>query len=157
MILSTEQIKELVANGEIIIKPFDEKNLKAASYSFTLGNKFRKLKIKDFLDSTIKEQEFEEFEMGDGGYLLKPGEFIICHTAETLKLGKNTACFLTMRGAKAQMGLDALNGEIYCEPESEGGWEGKLMLEMVNKGPMPIKLIPGVTIVKAIFINIGKE
>ncbi len=151
--LTAQEIKKAVANGEIIVDPFDEANLKPASYSFTLGNKFKKLKKKEFLDSKVKEQEFEEFELGEDGYLLQPGEFIICHTAETLKLAKNIACFLAMRGAKGQMGLDALGGEIFCEPGSEGGWDGKLMLEMTNKGPYPIKLFSGVTIVKAIFFR----
>ena len=52
------------------------------------------------------------------------------------------------------MGLDALNGEIFCEPGSEGGWDGKLMLETTNKGPYPVKLFPGITIVKAVFIRV---
>lgn len=153
MILNAEQIKKSVADGEIVIDLFNEENVKPASYSFTLGNKFKKLKKVEFINSKVKEQEFEEFELSKDGYLLQPGEFIICHTAETLKLGKNVACFLAMRGAKAQMGLDALNGEIFCEPGSEGGWNGKLMLETINKGPYPVKLFPGITIVKAIFVK----
>lgn len=154
MILTADQIKKAVSDKEIIIDPFNEGNLKSASYSFTLGNKFKKLKKVDFIDSKVKEQEFGEFEINEDGYLLRPGEFIICHTTETLKLGKNIACFLTMRGAKAQMGLDVLSGEIYCEPGSEGGWNGKLMLETTNKGPYPIKLFPGITIIKAIFMKV---
>ncbi|OGZ69224.1 MAG: hypothetical protein A3D44_00865 [Candidatus Staskawiczbacteria bacterium RIFCSPHIGHO2_02_FULL_42_22] len=154
MILTNEEIKEAIVNGEMAIDPFDEENLKPASYSFTLGNKFKKLKKVEFLDSRIKEQEFEEFELNEDGYFLQPGEFIICHTAETLKLGKNIACFLTMRGAKAQMGIDALSGEIFCEPGSGGGWDGKLMLETTNKGPLPVKLFPGITIIKAVFMKV---
>lgn len=154
MILTAEQIKKAVTDGDIRIEPFTEEHLKPASYSFTLGNKYKKLKKVEFVDSKVKQQEFEEFELGEDGYLLQPGEFIICHTAETLKLGKSIACFLTMRGAKAQMGLDALGGEIFCEPGSEGGWDGKLMLETVNRGPYPIKLFPGITIIKAIFMKV---
>lgn len=151
MILNSEEIQKAVANREIIIEPFDEEFLKPASYSFTLGSRFKRLKKVEFIDSKVKEPEFEEFELSEDGYLLQPGEFIICHTAETLKLGKNITCFLTMRGAKAQMGLDALGGEIFCEPSSEGGWNGKLMLETINKASYPIKLFPGITIIKAIF------
>ena len=154
MILSAEQIKEAVGRKDIQINPFDEAMLKSGSYTFTLGNKFRKLRQQKFIDSRNKQTEFEEFEIGEEGYLLSPGEFIICHTAETLKLPKDICCFLTMRGAKAQIGIDALQGEIFCEPGSEGGWGGKLMLETSNRGPYPIKLYSGIPIIKAIFIKL---
>lgn len=154
MILSAEKIKEAVANKEIQIQPFDEGQLKTGSYTFTLGNRFRKLKKKEFIDSRVKENEFDEFAIGEKGYLLQPGEFIICHTNETLKLGDNISCFLTMRGARAQAGIDALQCEIFCEPGSEGGWNGKLMLETSNRGPYPIKLFPGIQIVKVVFVKL---
>ncbi len=144
MILSKQQIKKAVEVGEIKITPFNEELLKPASYTFTLGNKIRKL----------KEVGFEEFEIGQEGCLLKPGEFVICHTAETLKLGENVACFLSMKGALAQKGLDALQCEIFCEPGSEGGFDGKLMLETSNRGPFPITLFSGTKIVKGIFFRV---
>ncbi|MBX4198237.1 hypothetical protein KW782_02780 [Candidatus Parcubacteria bacterium] len=152
--LSPARTQELITSGEIVIEPFNEKMFKPGSYSFTLGNKYKKLKPVSVIDSRVKEQEFEEAEIGPDGYELKPGEFIICHTAETLRLGQNTGCFLTMRGARAQTGLDFLHCEIFCEPGSAGGWDGKLMLETTNRGPYPIKLFPGITVIKAIFVTI---
>lgn len=157
MILSSQEIKKAVESGEIFIKPFNESLLKAGSYSFTLGNKFKKLKKVEFIDSRVKEQEFEEFEISKSGYLLQPGEFIICQTNEEFKLGVNLGCFLSMRGARAQTGLDALQCEIFCEPGSEGGWDGKLMLETSNRGQYPIKLFPGIVIVKAVFIKMSSS
>jgi len=154
MILKKEEIIESVKEGKITISPFDENLLKNASYTFALGNKFKKLKSKEFIDSRIKTQDFEEFEITSEGYLIQPGEFIICHTEETLKLGNDVACFLSMKGAIAQAGLDALQCEIFCEPGSEGGWNGKLMLETSNRGPYPIKIFPGIKIIKGIFIKL---
>lgn len=154
MILNKEKIKEAVKSKEIIIDPFDDDLLKSASYTFLLGNKMRKLKPVEFIDSRTKIQEFEEFEMGKDGYLLKPGEFIICHTKERLKLSDTIACFLSMKGSPAQIGLDALTCEMFCEPGSEGGWEGKLMLETTNNGPYPIKLFLGIKIIKGIFVQL---
>lgn len=154
MILSAEQIKESVKNSEIVISPFDENFLKKGSYTFTLGNKFKKLRPIEFVDSRSKENQFDEFEIGGDGYLLQPGEFIICHTKETLKLSNVMCCFLTMRGARAQVGIDALQCEIFCEPGSEGGWDGKLMLETSNRGPYPVKLFADIPIIKAIFQRI---
>jgi deoxycytidine triphosphate deaminase len=153
MFLSAEKITEAVKKGEITISPFDEKMLKKGSYTFTLGNTFRKLKQVEFIDSRSKELEFDEFTMGEEGYLLRSGEFIICHTAETLRLSDSIACILTMRGAAAQKGIDALQCEIYCEPGSEGGWDGKLMLETGNRGPCSVKLFAGIPIIKAVFVR----
>ena len=48
----------------------------------------------------------------------------------------------------------ALIGSIFCEPGSEGRWNGRLMLETTNGSPYPVKLFPGVLIVKGIFIKI---
>lgn len=154
MILSAKEIRRSVEAGEICIHPFDEKFLKAASYSFTLGAKMRTLTASE-INSNDKKITFDEHDIPEGGYLLKPGEFIICHTAETVSLGEKVACFLSMRGIKAQMGLDALQCEIFCEPGSEGGWDGKLMLETSNRGPSPVRIFPGITIVKAIFIRVA--
>jgi dCTP deaminase len=154
MILSAQEIKDGISAGLIEIGTFDEKMLKKGSYTFTLGNKFRKLKKVDVIDSRNKENEFEEFEIGKDGHLLQPGEFIICHTSETLRLSDNICCFLTMRGARAQAGIDALQCEIFCEPGSEGGWGGKLMLETSNRGPYPIKLFSGIPIIKAVFVGV---
>lgn len=157
MLLTSEEIKRAVELREIIINPFNEGLLKASSYSFTLGNSFKKLKPIEFIDSRVKEQQFEIYEIGNDGYLLQPGEFIICHTNEQFMLSKNIACFLSMRGARAQTGLDALQCEIFCEPGSEGGWDGKLMLETSNKGPYPIKLFPDIIIIKGVFFKINHD
>lgn len=154
MILTAEEIKKSVANGEIIIDPFDENYLKSGSYTFKLGNKIRKLKKVDFIDTRNNRSEFEEFEIGENGYLLQPGEFVVCHTKEKVKLANSIACFLSMNGPRAKTGLDALQSEIFCEPGSEGCWAGSLMLETSNRGSYPIKLFPGVKIIKGIFIRL---
>ena len=51
MILSREKIIKAIQSKEIIIDPFDESSFKNASYTFTLGGKFRKLKPVEFIDS----------------------------------------------------------------------------------------------------------
>src|SRR3989344_2863270 len=97
MMLSGDQIKKAVGLGEILIDQFDEGLLKGASYTFTLGNKLRKLKSVEYVDTSDKDHDFEEFEIGEEGYLLQPGEFVICHTKEKLKLNQNICCFLSMK------------------------------------------------------------
>jgi len=152
--LSAQEIKRLVTSGELIISPFDEKLLKPASYTFSLGKGLKRPRSTGIIDAKEKHSDFEEFKMSLDGYVLKPGEFIICHTQEVLRLPDTIGCFLTMRGYLAQVGIDALQCEIFCEPGSQGGWDGKLMLETHNRGPYPVKLVPGIKTVKAIFIKL---
>lgn len=150
MILSAIEIKKFIASGEIIITPFDEGFLKNASYTFTLGNTLRKLKQKEYIDASLGTPEVDEFTIDKNGYLLQPGEFIIAQTQERLKLGNAIACMLSMRGSIIQTGLDALQTDTFCEP----GFDGQLSLRTINNGPLPIKILPGVGIVKGIFIRV---
>lgn len=154
MVLSQEQIMAAILTGDIRIYPFDINLLKKASYTFTIGGKLRKLKANGHIDSRAAMHEFDEFEIGQSGYILQPHEFVICHTRETLQLSDQVCCFLTMRGARAQIGIDSLQGEIFCEPGSTGGWNGQLMLETTNNGPHPVRLFTGVAIVKAVFFRL---
>jgi deoxycytidine triphosphate deaminase len=157
MILSRDQIKKYIEAGEILISPFNEDLLKAASYTFTLGNKLKRLKAKEFIDSRQDGQEFEEVGIGPDGYLLQPGEFVVCQTAENFKLGRTVACLLSVRGSRAEMGLDFLQSELFCEPEPDSHKSpegGKLMLRTTNRGPYPVKLFPGIKTVKGIFFEV---
>jgi hypothetical protein len=47
-LLRAEEIEKAVASGEISITPFDKKNLKEGSYTFTLGTIVRKPKSAEF-------------------------------------------------------------------------------------------------------------
>jgi deoxycytidine triphosphate deaminase len=151
-ILSATEIRQAISDGEIVIDPFNELNLKPASYVFTLGDRYRR-HSRETIDTRVKPSQFREFKLGQGGTTFGRGDFIIGHTQEILRLNKNMACFLSMRGACAQMGIDALRGEIFCEPGSEGGWEGKLMLEMMFSSL--IGLHPQIPIVKGIFFRVA--
>ena len=136
--------------GDITIEPFNLENLKPGSYTFTLGSRLRKLKAKEYIDTRTKKQEYEEIDLGENGYLLDPGEFIVGFTQEKIVLGKNIACLLTARGSRAQSGLSVLHSDLFIEPESNGA----MALAISNVSNMPIRLLPGIKIVKGIFFNL---
>jgi deoxycytidine triphosphate deaminase len=156
MILRAEEIKKAINEGGIQINPFDENQLKNASYTFTLGSQYEKIKKVDFVDSR-EESEFEYFDIGEEGLILRSGDFAVLQTNESLKLSNNFACFLSMRGKRSQQGLDALSSAIFCEPGSEGGFGGPLSLEVVYHGEYPIKLFSGIKIVKAVFFKVSSQ
>lgn len=76
-------------------------------------------------------------------------------TKEIFKRNDSIACILSMRGSRAQAGLDALQSEFFCEPGSEGGWDERLTLVTSNRAPYPVKLFPGIKIVKGVFFRVG--
>ena len=153
-ILSASEIKKAVADGEIVIDPFDETNLKPASYTFTLGECVRTVEpVRSVVIDSRAEPKFREFKIEEDGHVFGPSAFAVFQTKEKLQLGENIACFLSMRGKCVQIGIDALRSEIFCEPGSKGGWDGRLMLE-TSFGAL-VRLFPGIPIVKAVFFRVA--
>ena len=150
MILSRQKILDAVENNQIGIVPFVKENLKEASYTFTLGNKLKKLRASKELDSRT-DPNFDEVELSSEGYLLMPQEHILGATAESLSLKGRYACMLSTRATIAQMGLDVSQSSFYCEPDTDS----VITLEISNSSGIPIRLYLGIKIVKGIFTPVG--
>ena len=148
MILSDKDIQEFLAAGDIKIDLFNEEHLRSGSYSLTLGNVLYRLKKKDFLDLREERQEYDEISLPEDGYLLQPNEFILGRSKEHLYLSENVAAFLSARGSRAQVGLSVLLSSMYAEP----GTSNHIAFEIQNVSAMPIKLSPGLPIVKVVFM-----
>ncbi len=137
MILSKQSIIDAVQKGEIGISPFDETNLKDASYTFTLAPKL--------LIHGIEQV------MGEDGYALQPGEFVLGYTAEKLTLHGKYGCIMSTRGSVAQKGLSVLLGSAFAEPDTDN----VIILEIHNASAVPILLTPDLKIVKGVFAPVG--
>ena len=149
MILSSDTIKNAIDKGDLLIKPFDEKNLKPASYTFTLAAKLL-IPKKVPLIVIGGEQESEEAVIGSDGFILNPGDFVLGYTDEYLSLKNKYACFLSTRGSCAQVGLSVLLGSAFAEPDTDNC----LILEIHNASNCPIKLDKGMKIVKGVFVEV---
>lgn len=150
MILSSFSIQAAVQGGQLGISPFDEGNLKGASYTFTLSPKLL-IPQKVELLTVGSECVREEFLMGPEGYVLRPGEFVLGFTAEHLSLKNKYGCFLGTRGSCAQLGLSVLLSSSFAEPDTDNA----IILEIHNAGNSPIRLQVGMKIVKGIFMEVG--
>lgn len=137
MILSGASIERAVENGELGIDPFVKDNLKAASYTFTLGSKL-----------TVNGSEQM---IGAEGYTLEPNGFLLGYTQEKLSLRGKYGCFLSTRGSIAQMGLSVLLGSSFAEPDTDQ----VVTLEIHNVSGAPIRLEVGMKLVKGVFIPVG--
>jgi deoxycytidine triphosphate deaminase len=149
MFFSDQKIQSLVQAGEISIEFFNPQNLKGASYTFTLDSKVRLLKGKNFLDSRVIA-EFDEVEIAEDGYELKPNDFAVFYTKERVKLNGKYLCILSTRSTIAHMGLDVIQSSFLAEPDTDN----QFSLEITNRGPFPVRLFKGVKIVKGIFCSV---
>lgn len=138
MVLGKKSILEHVKNGSIKIEPFSEENLREASAIFTLSSKLLLLNQ----DGSCVEQHMDE-----DGFILNPGGFVIGYTYEHLFLSGEMCAIFNTRRAYARVGIDALQTDTFAEP----GTNNVLELSIRNGGPFPIKLFPGMLLVKAFF------
>lgn len=147
-ILSKQSIQRAIVDGTLTINPFDTSLLKEASYTFTLDSAIH---IPSG-NTTVKPgtMNYTEKIIPEGGYTLQPGEMILGYTHETITLNKTYACVLSVRRSCASVGLNVLLSDTFVEPDTDG----KLTLEIINVGPVPIVLMTGLPIIKGIFTRI---
>ena len=124
MFLNAEAIKKAVESGEIGITDFKEENLKAASYSLTLG-------------PINGENKFE----------LKPSGFVLLETKEKITLN-NTYCGLMFTPARlARQGINVTQGSDFADPDTDN----IMILETSNSGNNPVTFEAGMKIAKIAF------
>ena len=155
MILSQENIREAVAAGEIVFTPeLDDQQWGEASVDLRLGLQFTKYKsnhpeitisvaegLKRLGDiglwdtKTLKERD----SLGNReAYDLKPGEFILAFTHESIKIPNNLRGHIQGRSTYARLGLSMHQTAPWIQP----GWSGPIVLEISNHGSLTIKLTP---------------
>lgn len=124
MILTDRQIREVCQKGDIVIEPFDERQIEPATYDFRVGEKGASTSTKKIVN--IKET----------GYLsLAPGDFGVVTVLEELKLGPQYVGRFGLRSKYARKGLIATTG-----PQIDPGFHGRLIVGMTNLTPKPISL-----------------
>lgn len=103
MILSDSQILQEIEKGNILIEPFDRKNLGTNSYDVHLG-KYLGIYKDDVLDAK-RHNEIEVFEIPKEGYVLHPNTLYLGVTMEYTE----TLChvpFLEGKSSVGRLGID---------------------------------------------------
>ncbi len=124
MILVDESIKKAVNSGEIGLSDFSEKCLQPASYDLRVGEE-------GFMVSAGRVINIQN----EGVLEIQPGDFGLVMTHEKLRLPTNMLGRFGLRSAYARMGLLATAG-----PQVDPGFEGKLVIGIVNFSSQSIKL-----------------
>lgn len=124
MILTDRQIVETIQSGDIMISPFDENQVQAASYDIRIGTQGASTSSKKIID--IKKEAY---------LLLKPGDFALITTLEEIRLSNLYTGRIGLKSGYARKGIIATTG-----PQIDPGYEGRLIIGLTNLTPKPISL-----------------
>lgn len=181
MALSDKKILEAKDKGEIIISPFNRRNLATSSYDVTLGeyyfreqtpdkyhNKIYNIWDKNHIDrvwgtkhhkaKSAKEAfknfnfEFKNLKPTDKVILLEPGETILAHTNEFIG-GKDH--ITTMMKARSSLGRSFIE-VCKCAGWGDVGYVNRWTMEITNNSKSyTIPLVVGRRIAQIIFFETG--
>lgn len=143
MILADKRIKEEIANGNIIISPFDEKYLNPNSVDLTLNPIFR-VYTSNVLDVKQDNQSIA-LEMAEEGFVLNPGSVYLYACNEKIGIKGNLAAKVEGKSSLGRLGLfiHVTAGWI------DSGFQGSLVLELV--ATQPIRVYPNMKICQIAF------
>ena len=109
MILSDRTIRELLAEGKIVIDPLDPQDIQPSSVDLHLDDRFRV-----FLNHTqsvidVKQDQTdltEEVEVGTGdAFILHPGEFVLGSTLERVAIPDDLVGRIEGKSSLGRLGL----------------------------------------------------
>jgi len=151
-ILARDEILREIEAERIVIEPYDESQVGAASVDLCLGTTFRIFKgarrnVKVTPTSDYRELSVKvEIENGDC-LLLMPGETVLGMTLERIRLPSYICGWLEGRTRFARMGLLVHISASFMQP----GLYNHQVLELSNFGPNPLELYPGTPICQFVF------
>jgi len=129
-LISHNELCELVEQGVINAHP---DNINGASIDLTLHDVIMiedtPARYSNVVSLANKENiATKEIVMDEGGYVLKPGEFILASTVEFFDLPNNISAEYKLKSSMARNGLEHLNAGF-----ADAGWNGsRLTLEFKN-------------------------
>jgi dCTP deaminase len=127
MILTDRQILETYRQGDIVIEPFDEKQIQAATYDLRVGEQAATTTLKKVVN--VRET----------GYVaIEPGDFGVITVLEIIRLGPQYVGRFGLRSKFARKGLIATTG-----PQVDPGYHGRLIIGITNLSPKPVTLSYG--------------
>jgi len=124
MILAAQQIEQAYRQGDIVIDPWDETQLQAATYDLRVGAQGATTSTKKLVDIA-----------GQGFMTLTPGDFGVVTVFETIKLSPRYAARFGLRSKYARKGLIATTG-----PQIDPGFHGRLIIGLTNLTPKSVSI-----------------
>lgn len=158
-LLSDLQLKRLLGNGELRIIPLidAEHQVSGSVIDVRLGHNFEIFfsNVQGAIDPLVVRDEDDPDSMEMDVDFLKsisvgPGQFLLAHTLEYIKLPSGIAAQIEGRSSFARLGLQVhMTANLV-----EAGFDGCLTLEISNCGHSTIKLYPGMRIAQLRFFRL---
>lgn len=145
MILSDKTLKSMIASGELVFTPIDEKSIQPASIDCRLGDHFLILESNQ-MDILTLDSEIQYREITNDFITIPPHTFLLATTQEYIRLPNNLTAFVEGRSSIGRIGLFIQNAG-WVDP----GFEGRITLELYNASSLPIKLQAGKRICQLVF------
>lgn len=124
MILTAQQITATYKKGDIVIAPFADEQVQAATYDLRVGEQ-------GITTTTKKKVNIKE-----AGYIsLEPGDFCLLITLEEVHLGPQYAARFGLRSKYARKGIIATTG-----PQIDPGYRGRLIVGLTNLSPKAVSI-----------------
>jgi dCTP deaminase len=146
--LSGKEIQKLVDSGDIIISPYNEKQLNPNSYNLRLHNEL--LVYTGHVLDMKKANSFERITIPDDGYVLEPGRLYLGRTVEFTDTPKHIPG-IEGRSSVARLGLYVHITAGFGDVGFKGYWT--LELHCVQ----PIKIYPNVAICQIYYNETSKD
>jgi len=155
-VLSDGTIRRLVAEGHIVVDPWDPAMLQPASVDLRLGASFRvftnhKVAAIDLAD--LPDRLTEHVAVADGdSFVIHPGEFVLGRTQERVELADDLVARIEGKSSLGRLGLIVHATAGFVDP----GFKGTLTLEITNLTRVPIVLWPGKPIAQLSFMTLDR-
>src|SRR6187397_1422265 len=145
-VLSDRDIRAAIEAGEVVIRPYDPKDLQPSSVDLHLDRRFRVFRNNRYPYIDVRSPQPDLTEMlhvaDDEPFVLHPGEFVLGQTLEWVELPNDLVARLEGKSSLGRLGLLIHSTAGYVDP----GWEGNLTLELSNVANLPITLYDGMKI-----------
>jgi dCTP deaminase len=154
VVLSDRSIREELAAGRLAIEPLASDAIQPSSVDLRLDRLFRVFKKSDRPHIDVRQPSDDCTELieveGDKPFLIRPGEFVLANTLETITVPSDLVARLDGRSSLGRLGLLVHATAGYVDP----GFSGKLTLELANAAPLPIVVYCGMKICQISFLRL---
>jgi dCTP deaminase len=155
MILSDRDIRAHLADGRILIDPFDPGCVQPSSVDLHVGSQFRVFANNRYPYIDVRKEQPDLTELVDMSpdepFILHPGEFVLGQTVEWVEIPDDLVARLEGKSSLGRLGLLIHSTAGYVDP----GWKGTLTLELSNVANLPITLYPGMKIGQISFFRLS--
>ena len=156
MLLSDHRIRQAMEAGNIIIEPFEPRQLGTNSYDVRLGDWYfepnRNMQTVSFLSEEQTRKFWGEPIQANGIIAVRPGDTILAHTMEVVG-GRNG--FTTSMRARSSIGRSCMS-VCKCAGVGDVGYVARWTMEITNHSHATIELPVGLRVAQILFYEVGE-